>query len=100
MNTTANKLEPQLLVSDNHGQFIPQFFCESYKEYIHNMDEIKEEYDICVKGIDQEFYWESWETIIDKVILKDDVGDLMTIGYIGESGDLWAIPEGYEYPEE
>jgi len=89
----------QLLVSDRHGIYIPQFFCQNYLNYIVNKDELEEQINDCLEGPDNEFYFESWDDITQQVKLKDDNGDPMTIGYLGESGDLWAIPEGYEYPE-
>lgn len=39
---------------------------------------------------------EAWDTLLDSVILENKEGDIFSIGYLGESGDLWAIPEGYE----
>lgn len=95
--TIAN--EPELLVDDHHGIYIAQIFCESYSAYITNMSEVKEDFDICLQGPDHEEYWDAWDNLIDNVQFTNDRNEKYTICNLEESGDLWAIPEGYEYPE-
>lgn len=92
--------EPELLLNDAHGIYIPQLFCKTYSSYIINMAEVKEDFDICLDGPDNSEYWEAWENLIDNVQFTNDMGEKYTIGNLGESGDLWAIPDGYEYPDE
>jgi hypothetical protein len=92
--------EPQLLVSDAQGIYIAQIFCQQYRQCITNADQLKEDIDICLVGPDHEFYWDAWENIIDNAELLDDNKEKMSIGNLGDSGDLWAIPENYEYPED
>lgn len=101
MNTqTTTTKEPELLVNDSHGIYVMQSFCKAYANYIANMDEVKEDFDICLEGPDNEEYLEAWQMLEQNVRLTNDKGEMCTIGYLGEGGDLWAIPEGYEYPED
>lgn len=91
--------EPELLVLDAHGQYIPQLFCKEYLNYIVNKEELKEDIEICIEGVEHPEYWEAWEVLCDRVQLTNDYGQIFSIGYLPEMCDLWAIPEGYEYPE-
>ncbi len=92
--------EPELIVNDHHGIYIAQVFCQSYKPYITNMDKVGEDFDICLQGPDHPEYIEAWIDLMDNVEFTNDKGEKYTVGNLGESGDLWAIPEGYEYPDE
>ena len=100
MNTQTKINEPELLVNDAAGIYVIQEFCKRYAAYITNMDKVKEDFDICLDGPDNEFYCEAWADLIDNVEFTNDRGEKYTIGNLGEGGDLWAIPEGYEYPED
>jgi hypothetical protein len=92
--------EPELLVDDHHGIYVMQVFCKSYAAYITNMEEVKEDFQTCLNGPDDEFYHDAWSNLLDNVKFTNDRGEKYTIGNLGESGDLWAIPDGYEYPDE
>jgi len=94
-----NKKEPELLVLDSHGIYIPKLFCQAYRTYITNMDKVKDEFDICAQGPDHDEYWEAWDDLMRDVELTNDEGIKMTIGYLPECSDLWAFPEGYEFEE-
>jgi hypothetical protein len=98
-NITAIK-EPELLVNDSHGIYVMQSFCKVYAAYITNMDEVKEDFDICVEGPDNEDYYDAWDSLLNNVKFTNDAGEPYYMGNLGEGGDLWAIPEGYEYPED
>ena len=100
MLQTTKTQEPELLVDDHHGIYVAQSFCQRYAGYITNMDKVKADFDICIIGPDHEDYIEAWVDLIDNVEITNDKGEKFTVGNLGESGDLWAIPEGYEYPEE
>jgi len=45
-----DKLE--LLVDSHYGIYIPQAFCEWYKDHIINKDELKESINICLNKIE------------------------------------------------
>lgn len=99
MSTETIKKEPELLVNSAHGVYIAQIFCEKYSTYITNMNKVKENFDTCLLGPDNEFYFEAWEILLNNVEFTNDRKEKCTIGNITDDGDLWAIPEGYEYPE-
>lgn len=91
--------EPELLVNDHHGIYVGKVFCESYANAIKNKAVLQKDIDICLIGPEHEDYIEAWIEVVDNAILINDYGQELTVGNIGESGDLWAIPEGYEFPE-
>jgi len=97
---TAKIMEPELLVDSHHGIYVMQSFCQRYAPYIKNMDEVKDDFEICLSGPDHDEYLEAWQMMEQNVILTNDKGDIFSIGYLSDEGDLWAIPEGYEYPED
>ena len=97
---TQTTKEPELLVNDHRGIYIPQYFCQTYRAYITNMEEVKEDFNICLSGPDNADYWDAWDNLINNVNFTNDKGEKYTIGNLYESGDLWAIPEGYEWPED
>jgi tRNA isopentenyl-2-thiomethyl-A-37 hydroxylase MiaE len=97
---TIKTLEPELLVDSHHGIYIAQSFCQRYAAYITNMDKVKADFDICLLGPDNDEYWDAWADLMDNVEFTNDHGEKFTVGNLGEEGDLWAIPEGYEFPED
>lgn len=94
---TTVKQEPELLIDANRGIYIPQLFCKAYGKYITNMEEIKDSFADCLEGPDNEEYWDSWEWVLNTVKLTNDRGEKLIIGNLGDNGDLWAIPENYEF---
>lgn len=99
MNTTTNTKQPELLVNDSHGIYIAQTFCKAYYAYITNMDKVKEDFDICLAGPDHEDYFEAWDDLMNNVEFTNDKGERYSVGNLGEGGDLWAIPEGFDFSE-
>jgi len=99
MTQTTHK-QPELLVDSHHGIYIAQIFCQRYAAYITNMDKVKEEFDICLVGPDHEEYFDALADLMDNVEFTNDNKEAYTVGNIGEEGDLWAIPEGYEFEDE
>lgn len=93
-------LEPELLVNDAAGIYIPQEFAKTYdiKENFANYDEIKD----LIKelqeenSIDNEHYYDIYQDLIDKAILF--MNDSKYYLYPGDGG-LWAVPEGYDNEE-
>lgn len=100
MTTKIITNELELLVDGHHGIYIAQIFCQTYAAYITNMDKVKEDFDTCLAGPDHEDYFEAWADLMDNVEFTNDRKEKYTVGNLGECGDLWAIPDGYEYPEE
>lgn len=87
------------MVVEAHGIYVPQLFCQMYGNYITNMEEIKEDFQICLEGPEHENYWDAWDVLLGRIEFTNDNGERLTIDNLYDSGDLWAIPEGYEYPE-
>lgn len=89
-----------LLVSDNHGQYIPQQFVRHFLEYITNSfllvqpngdfipTSIFSDLEVVDKGPEQEWYWDAWNNVLDKVRLYYKG----TTYHLYQDGDLWAIP--------
>lgn len=93
------KKEPELLILDAHGIYIPQLFCQNFAPYITNMEQVKEDFDICLSGPDNEDYWEAWDMMLNNVEFTNDNNEKFSIGYLPDLSDLWAIPEGYEFED-
>jgi hypothetical protein len=77
--------EPNLVLSDSHGIYIPQMYCVDFKDV-----------QICQAGPDHEWYWEAWQSILDDAHI---VSDGIT-WRLHQDGDLWEVPDGYEWPED
>lgn len=95
--------DSKLLLSDSHGVYIPQMYCEGMTET--HAQSIGIAYDdvlVCQSGPDQECYWESWQAILDSAeitepaTLKEDESQWRLI----QSGDLWQVRSDVEIPEE
>ena len=99
MKKTINKIEPILLVDDHNGIYIPQVFCQSYKAYITNLSEVKEDFEICLSGPDNEEYWDAWDMLLQNMKFTDDNSNNLEVGYLPESCDLWAFPENFDFSE-
>jgi hypothetical protein len=93
-------LEPELLVIDAHGQYIPQLFLQGYSNYITNKDKLQEYLKDVQDGPDNEHYWDSWDFLLNTMEFINDNGEKMEVGYLEDSCDLWAIPEGYWEQQE
>ena len=74
------------LIADNHwGIYIPQFVAES--GILSGIDQ--EDIDILRAGPDHEWYWETWDAVLNNFRTED--GKIL---WIGECGDVFlAHPE-------
>ena len=89
--------EPILILSDRHGVYIPQLFCEDIDEAWCKESGVNyEDVLICQEGPDHEWYWEAWQTVLDNANRTDKHG---TKWMLYQDGDLWEYPEGYEFPD-
>lgn len=92
----------RLLISDIQGIYIPQLYCQQLTE------DDAVEYGVqwsdvvcCQSGPEQEWYWESWQAIIDSAeitepaTLKEDE----SVWRLHQNGDLWMIRADVELPE-
>lgn len=74
-----------LLIDSRNGTYIPQIFVEDYSHYNWN---IKKQDMETLKNPDNEWYWESWENVINTAYYMDNDGVKWTLHH---DGDLFAI---------
>lgn len=89
--------EPNLILTDSHGIYIPQMFCSDADEVW--AEDTKVNYAdvrICQQGPDHDLYWQSWEMILDNCERTDKDG---TVWRLYQDGDLWEVPDGFEWPD-
>jgi hypothetical protein len=87
----------QLLLGDSHGQFIPQLYCSDISEddcedFSISWEDVK----LCQSGPDEELYWEAWQSICDSASWEENGSEWRLL----QNGDLWAVKEDVEIPEE
>jgi hypothetical protein len=93
MNT---QLSPKLVLSDSHGVFIPQIYCEGAdEEWAQSVGVDYRDVETCQAGPDHEWYWEAWNNILNEA---HTVVDGVTWRLV-QDGDLFEVPDGYEWPE-
>lgn len=88
----------QLLISDSQGIYVPQVWASGMDK----ADALSSKVDwgdvkICQSGPDNEAYWEAWQAILDSAEIADPDGSVWTLY---QNGDLWAIRQGVELPED
>lgn len=92
---------PILLIDGHHGVYVPKILAEYIIEgsvKVKNKEHIT--YELGDLGNpENEFYWDSMNDIMGKVILLDIDGNEYYLEY-GDGGDLWAVPEGMNLYEE
>ena len=89
--------EPNLILLDSHGIYIPQLFCADIgEEEAASLSISLWALSECQAGPDSPHYWEAWDEILRDCSYRDEQGILWTLH---QNGDLWEIPEGYELPE-
>lgn len=77
----------ELLLSSNHGQFIPSIFASDFDITKFNLD--LSDYDKeALQDIEHEWYWEAWQTIENNAYLLDDNGNKYILLL---DGDLWLV---------
>lgn len=52
-----------VVIDANKGIYIPQQFAKMYKDR-QMTDEMRENFDILLKGPEEEEYWEAWEAVL------------------------------------
>ena len=90
-------LEPNLVLSDSHGIYIPQIYCSDADEaWAQCVGVDYKDVQVCQQGPDHEWYWEAWQSILDNAhIVSDGV-----TWRLEQCGDLWEVPDGYVWPED
>jgi len=76
-----------ILLSDSHGVYIPQFFIEEFDPS--EWRGIKaEDLEILRAGPEHEFYWETWDDILNNALHIDEDGMQWSLY---QDGDLFAV---------
>jgi hypothetical protein len=87
----------QLLLCDSHGIYIPKLWSWGISEDDCEDLSVKwEDVKVCQSGPDAELYWESWQNICDSASWEENGSEWRLL----QSGDLWAVKEDVEIPEE
>ena len=77
-----------LLLTDWYGIYLPKMFVTNFDHTLWNLD-VGDPDVVCVQEgpKDNEWYWESWDSILNKAYLVQDG----RIFYLHQDGDLWAV---------
>lgn len=79
----------KLYLDGNRGVYIPQNFCEMTDlQCVEGVTQ--EDWDTCLLGPDEEWYWEAWMNIEDNAVLTEP--DTRQVFTLYQDGDLWLIP--------
>lgn len=86
-----------LLVSDVHGIHMPEILTErtSFEDW-HGID--RDDWDVIANGapMEEEFYWDSYNRILDSAIYVGDVPEWVGCR-LYQSGDLFLVPPNFDY---
>lgn len=100
MNNTIEtvKNDITLLLSDARGIYIPRDFTEFENLCERDGSELTEAHRNIInelKNVDDEFYWENWETVLNEVCVYKEInnGQDIQVFFLHQDGDLWAIPK-------
>lgn len=89
--------EPNLVLLDTHGVYIPQLYCsDADEQWAKDVGVDYSDVQICQIGPDHEWYWEAWISILDNAVIESNG----VRWRLHQEGDLWEVPEGYEWPED
>ena len=84
-----------LLASDSRGVFIPQYFAGSIVRDMVTGVSAKEWQEL-EQGPEFEYYWDTWDMVLNNAILTDDSGQSF---YLWQDGDLWAVPTDFTFED-
>ena len=87
-------LETVLLVDGNRGIYVPKEFADRYETALYNLSH--ETISILRQGPNHPEYWEAMTEAEDNAYVMIE-GHKYTIYFM--DGDLFAVPDGYEWPE-
>lgn len=88
MHDAGDKGLIELILSDTRGIYIPRDFAELYgADYGITPDDL----DILLSGPDHEFYWDTWDTVLDYAEYVDDNGHTWKLH---QDGDLFIYRYG------
>lgn len=85
-----------LLVADWHGVYIPQHFVEYFNTIKWGISD-KDVCDVAGGPDECEWYWDTWESILNQAEYTDENGNTWLLY---QDGDLWAYCEALMSDEE
>lgn len=86
----------KLFYDGNRGQYIPQHFAQDIKrECVEGVSD--DQYEILEAGPEHEWYWETWDEVLNNALVVDFDGVKYTLY---QDGDVWLVPIDAEWPEE
>ena len=88
--------DAKLYADSNRGVYIPQYFAESCtREYVTCVSQ--EDWKTLEAGPESEWYWESWDVVLDNAVLTDKQGKQWVLY---QDGDLWVVPKDWQPTDE
>lgn len=90
----AKKREPELLVDSHHGIYVPQYFAQAYDMRAWHVK--PEDEKILLAGPDHEWYWDTCDDV-ERYAWAYPVKGSRKKYTLYQDGDLWAIPEGFDF---
>jgi len=89
--------DARLLLSDSHGVYIPQLYCQTLSEEEAEDSGISwQDVLTCQSGPEEELYWETWQQICDSAEWEED-GERWCLL---QNGDLWQVRADAVIPQE
>lgn len=88
----------KLLISDRNGIYIPQMFANfdhSIRSWGIDHDDV--DLQILRAGPDNEYYWDAWNSVCERVFFTDSKGNFW---YLYADGDLWLTCDALMTKEE
>lgn len=78
----------ELFLDSHRGVYIPRDFAQSInRKLVTGISE--ENYQVLASGPDHELYWETWDRVLDRAVIKHpEKGEC----YLFQDGDLWVVP--------
>lgn len=86
--------EPQLLVDDNHGIYIPQIFAKRLGDMEGTVVTDFGAVQYLLEGPENDKYWDAWYDTLQSFVLTDHKDRRWTLH---QDGDLWLVPEDYSF---
>ncbi len=88
--------EKLLWLQESRGLYIPQDFANMFSDRsaVHGVSD--EDWAILAAGPDHADYWEAWDEVLNNASITGN-GIVYTLF---QDGDLWLIPEDYDWENE
>lgn len=81
-------MDEQVLVDGHHGIYVPQVFASKFDPNKFGVESFDPDYQCILHGPGEEYYWESWDALLEKASYKDENG---VTWYLNHDGDLFLV---------